>query len=188
MPESSFYRGLKMIGKKRLATELLTQGSFVKYLLRMITKKPDAVAIAIKLGKPIESEPAVPFNLFFHDKRDDLILTTLLNYFKAIEELFPDQWAYQLYQKPEPTLLEKPTMPVFRRTVGFEALMKVLELKWPKLEADKDISLQRFRALAKELKEAVGDKPMTTEQFSSSSGDATRLAKLLMGDEAASIS
>ena len=46
-PEGPFYRGLKMLGRKEGPTEILTQGSFVKYLLRLISKKPDRDLIAV---------------------------------------------------------------------------------------------------------------------------------------------
>jgi DGQHR domain-containing protein len=182
MPESPFYRGLKMIGKKKLPTELLTQGSFVKYLLLMITKKPDAVSIAMKLGKTVPPEPGAPFNQFFIDDRDDLILTTLINYFTAIKDIFPDQWDFRHYQ-PQSEKTEVPSStPVFRRTVGFEALMKVLERMWTEIQETKDISASQFNTLATKLRTNVGDQPITTKEFSSSSGDASRLVNILLGE------
>src|SRR5690606_36515862 len=86
-----FYKGLKMLGKRRLPSEMLTQGSFVKYLLAMITRTPDADAIALKSSQVLR-ESDRPFNAFFRNGRDELILKAMRSYFGAIAKTFPDDW------------------------------------------------------------------------------------------------
>jgi len=178
-----FYNGLKMLGKRRLPSEMLTQGSFVKYLLRMITKTPDADAIALKSSQVLRENDR-PFNAFFVKRRDELILKAMHAYFSAIAKTFPDQWAIENYVSDAGSP-KKPT-PVFRRTVGYEALMRGLTAIWPNVK-DENPGLEQsyFLKKAQEFRNNVGSKSMTTEEFGSSSADAGRLSKLLLGAERA---
>lgn len=174
-----FYRGIKMLGKRREVTEMLTQGSFVKYLLNMITKTPDEDAIALKYGE-IPKDNDRPFNAFFRNGRDELILKTMQLYFGAIAEVFPEQWDIARYVDDEGGA-RRPA-PVFRRTVGYEALMRVLRAVWPEVkEHNPGLEAAYFTSLARRLKQNAGVVPMTTQEFGSSSADAGKLAKLLLG-------
>lgn len=178
-----FHNGLKMLGKRRLPSEMLTQGSFVKYLLRMITNTPDADAIALKSNQVLKENDR-PFNAFFIKGRDELILKAMNSYFSAIAEAFPEQWAIENYVN-DAGAAKKPA-PVFRRTVGYEALMRVLTAIWPSIK-EENVGLDQsyFYERAQKLRENVGSNPMTTAEFGSSSADAGRLSKLLLGEDPA---
>jgi len=177
--QGPFFNGLKMLGKRRLPSEMLTQGSFVKYLLRMITKTPDADAIALKSNQVVK-ESDCPFNAFFVNGRDELILKAMSSYFSAIAATFPEQWNIENYFG-EAGETKKPA-PVFRRTVGYEALMRVLTAIWSDVkDSNTGLSESYFLERAEEFRGNVGENPMTTEEFGSSSADAGRLAKLLLG-------
>ena len=177
--DGPFYRGIKMLGKRRELTEMLTQGSFVKYLLNMITNTPDEDSIALKYNE-IPKDSNRPFNAFFRNGRDDLILKTMQLYFDAIARTFPEQWDIRRYVT-EGGNAQRPT-PVFRRTVGYEALMRVLRSVWPEVKEDNPrLEEAFFLRLAERLKANAGANPMTTEEFGSSSADAGKLAKLLLG-------
>lgn len=173
-----FYKGLKMLGKRRELTEMLTQGSFVKYLLRMITTTPDADAIALKSNQ-VPKESDRPFNAFFRNDRDALILKTMDSYFTAIAKVFPEQWDITNYVTSTGST-NKPA-PVFRRTVGYEALMRVLAIIWPEVINDGTLSEDFFLRKAFEFKANVNDRPMTSQEFGSSSADAGKLVSLLLG-------
>jgi DGQHR domain-containing protein len=178
-PEGPFYRGLKMLGRKESPTEILTQGSFVKYLLRLISKKPDRDLIAIKRKEEVPADDNLPFNGFWRDGKDELILRAMTNYFNAIKVTFPDEWNPEAYVATKAGVEAKPT-PVLRRTVGYEALMRALGQIWFEAREQKNISQDFFLEKAKQFKENTKATPLTTEHFGSSSADAGRLADLLL--------
>ena len=174
-----FYKGLKMLGKRRSPSEMLTQGSFVKYLLGMITRTPDADAIALKSNQVLK-ESDRPFNAFFIKGRDELILKAMRSYFSAIAKVFHDQWNISEYVT-EDGGAKRPT-PVFRRTVGYEALMRTLAAIWDEVKNENpSLSEDFFLRKAEQFKANVGEHPMTTAEYGSSSADAGRLSKLLLG-------
>jgi len=176
-PQGPFYRGIKMLGKKQHPHEILTQGSFVKYLLQLITNKPDRDAIALKSNEvPVERDR--PFNAFFRNKKDELILMAMTNYFGAVAELFPDDWAISSYVDANGSPVKGKT-PVLRRTVGYEALMKALATIWPIIQAKATLERDLFVSLVGKFKENVGGQDISTETFGSSSADAGKLAALL---------
>ncbi|MBK7686473.1 MAG: hypothetical protein IPJ25_11085 [Rhodocyclaceae bacterium] len=178
-----FYRGLKMLGRKTQPQEILTQGSFVKGLLRLISCKPERDTIAIKRNEEIAKEDSLPFNAFWRNGRDDLILTVMTNYFGAMRDTFPDQWDYKAYL-PKDRQDTTPT-PVLRRTVGYEALMRVLVGIWPEVRTKTRIDHAYFMERTNQFKENSRNISLTTEYFGSSSADAARLANIfLTGAEA----
>ncbi len=173
-----FYRGLKMLGKRQSPDEMLTQGSFVKYLLKLITSTPESDLLALKTGK-VPKENGRPFNAFFNNGRDEYILQTMTNYFSAIRKVFPVDWNVRSYINEDGTPAPKPT-PVFRRTVGYEALMRALSAIWPEVRAagrtDEAFFVEKAHAFRRNSEGVV----LTTDQFGSSSADAGKLADLLV--------
>lgn len=138
-----FFSTLKMLGKKTRPTESLTQGSFAKYLLDLVSRTPDDDERAIKRGEPIQPDPKCPLRHFFVDERDDMIVRVLDNYFTAIREVYPNAW-------------DDPEKYALRRTVGFAALMKAFRAVW---ESDvvptNKATLDVFRGIAKRFASAV---------------------------------
>jgi DGQHR domain-containing protein len=176
-----FSGGLKMLGKKSAPNtdELLTQGSFVKSLLPLISSKPDRDLIAIKRQLEVPKEDSLPFNAFWRNERDDLITTSLTNYFTAIQQVFPEQWKKEAYRPPKHGEAKKPT-PILRRTVGYEALIKALKTIWPEIKAQNNIELKTFLPAVERFATNTSGIALTTEFFGSSSADANRLANLFI--------
>lgn len=176
-PTGPFFRGIKMLGKKQDPNEMLTQGSFVKYLLRLITNRPDADAIALKSDETPE-ERNRPFNAFWRKERDDLILLAMTNYFAAVAETFPEEWDSKAYvdanQAPK-----KGKTPVLRRTVGYEALMRALATIWPTVQEEARLDKDLFLQLVGKFKVNVGNHDISTDRYGSSSADAGKLTTLL---------
>lgn len=174
-----FSGGLKMLGKKSSpgADELLTQGSFVKCLLPLISSKPDRDLIAIKRKLDVPKDDSLPFNAFWRNERDDLIFNSLTSYFSAVEKIFPEQWKKEAYRPPKFEEKKKP-MPILRRTVGYEALMKALKIIWPEIKAQVKTDVQTFLPLVEKFAENSRGVTLTTEFYGSSSADANRLANL----------
>ncbi|CAE6968909.1 hypothetical protein R75471_07312 [Paraburkholderia domus] len=181
-PKGPFYRGIKMLGKRQDPREMLTQGSFVKYLLHLITSKPDEDVIALK-SDAVLVERDRPFNAFFRNRKDELILKAMTNYFQAVKETFPEEWDVSSYVDENGRPLKGKT-PVLRRTVGYEALMRALVTIWPKVQEDGTLEKMVFLGLVKKFKENVDGTDISTESFGSSSADAGKLAALMTKDMA----
>ena len=177
-----FFRGLKMLGKRQHPKEILTQGSFVKYLLRNITGKPDDDAIALKT-KEVLKERDRPFNAFFRNEKDELILKAMTNYFQAIKETFPTDWAIESYLSADGKPISG-NSPVLRRTVGYEALMRALAIIWPEVQEDATLEKEFFLKKVAVFRDNVKGLDMTTKEFGSSSADAGRLAAALTHTQA----
>lgn len=173
-----FARGLKMLGKKQAETELLTQGSFVRNLLSLITSRPDEDALALKSGELVR-ESDKPFNAFFLNNKDELILQAMTNYFSAVRDVFPEQWNYRSYINEDGKPRDPPT-PILRKTVGYEALMRALTLVWPEVKERGSVSYEVFRPIVERFKAHTDGVLLDSTTFGSSGGSASRLAQLLV--------
>lgn len=120
---SPFYRRIKLLGTNpRWQDEVvykgvLTQGTFVERLLHLLTRDPVTDRDKMKRGEPIdrpknELEMGLVFRQFLANQQDDAILKIMLNYFRAVQEVFPSEW--QDLNNP------------LSRTIGYGALMTLL--------------------------------------------------------------
>ncbi len=166
-----FFKGLKMLGRKEDPREFLTQGSFVKYLVRLITRRPDIDALKLKRGETVETDPSLPFNVYWHAGKDEVILRILTNYFSAIRDVFPREWT------------DEPQNFILRRTVGYAVLMKSFEEQWKAARDRRDASYAFFLELARRFQANKGNIELTSANFGSSGGDVTKLAALLLRGE-----
>ncbi|PYE26359.1 DGQHR domain-containing protein [Paraburkholderia silvatlantica] len=164
-----FYRGIKMLGSKKYDTEYLSQGTFVKELLPLITRNADEYERREKRDIEVKPDPTCPFNAFYNDGKDGVIAKVLENFFGAIAEVFPNEWT------------DAADDFVLRKSVGYTALMKVLKRVWQdKIAHTNDASKEAFVGIAKTLKEGVVNIPLTSQNFGSSGGGAGRLAEALL--------
>lgn len=167
-PSGPFYKGLKMLGKKEGDMEFLTQGSFVKYLVTLITKKPDVDALKLKKGENVERDPSLPFNAYWHSGKDEVILRIVTNYFSAIRDTFQKEW------------IDDPKNYVLRRTVGYAALMKAFGVRWNAAKDKRDASYAFFLEVAKSFQSNRNHVELTSANFGSSGGGVNRLSDLLL--------
>lgn len=128
---SAFYQRLKMLGKKGSKNSVLSQGTFVNYLSKLISNKPQQDLIDIKNGiRPAENEKLVLRHYFLEDK-DEIILKLLNNYFNAVSEVFEKEW-----NKPDEYILSK--------TTGYGALIKAFPKYYDKGVKRKNLSEKFF--------------------------------------------
>ena len=80
-----------MLGKGGGEFASISQGSFIKSLMELITKKPDSYLIHLKEGVDLVPED-LPFNEYFRTGRDEVIQKILVNLFAAVREVFPEEW------------------------------------------------------------------------------------------------
>lgn len=166
---SPFFHGLKMLGNKHLSSEILTQGAFAKYLLKLISKTPDVDARLEKAKKPLPDDEGLPFRKFYIAKEDAVIAKIMENYFSAVAEVFPVEWS------------ERPKEFLLRKTAGYSALMTVLHTLWDReIAKSKDASREKFVPIVRRLKAGLANKPITSETFGSSEHGAKALANALL--------
>jgi DGQHR domain-containing protein len=158
-----FFQTLKMLGKKNLPTESLTQGSFAKYLLRLISRSPDEDERAAKLDRSLNPDPRCPLRQFFIDDRDDMIVRVLENYLSAIARVYPNAW-------------EDTDHYALKRTVGFSALMKAFDVVWKEEVArTSKATPEVFDRIAERFRASVSEDSLRS--IVSNEGGATELAK-----------
>ena len=112
---SPFYNRLKMLGKRTSNQEkaTLSQGTFAKSILMLISKKPDEDTRNLKLNKKLANDPRLPLRFLFIEEKDDILVKILSNCFNALKEVFPAEW-------------ETPTSNILWKSTGFRAVIYAL--------------------------------------------------------------
>lgn len=112
---SPFYNRLKMLGKRTSNQEkaTLSQGTFAKSVLMLISKKPDEDTRNLKLNKKLADDPRLPLRFLFIEEKDDILVKILSNCFNALKEVFPAEW-------------ETPTSNILWKSTGFRAVIYAL--------------------------------------------------------------
>lgn len=112
---SPFYNRLKMLGKRTSNQEkaTLSQGTFAKSILMLISKKPDEDTRNLKLNKKLADDPRLPLRFLFIEEKDDILVKILSNCFNALKEVFPAEW-------------ETPTSNILWKSTGFRAVIYAL--------------------------------------------------------------
>ena len=163
-----FFQTLKMLGKKNLPTESLTQGAFAKYLLTMISRRPDDDERAIKSGKSLALDETCPLRQFFIDGHDEMIVKVLSNYFGAIRDAYPSAWSdAETY--------------ALRRTVGFSALMGAFKVVWEReVRPTGKATMETFRNIVARFVIAVPEEAL--KNINSNEKGASDLARRFTRD------
>lgn len=165
--KSPFYKRLKMLGKGGGNIASISQGSFIKSLLKLITSKPEVYAVDLKNNKVLEPEKK-PFNQYFIDDKDEVIRKILVNLFQSVQEVFNNEWS-----QPENYILSK--------SIGYGAILKAYpEIHKLGLEK-KSLSLDFFRSIMERLKERLeqDNLELTSVNFSSNEQSINRLADII---------
>jgi len=113
-PDSPWYRRLKMLGKKtKGSAESLSQGTFVKFLLPLISGSPTKDMDLIKRGKAPNIHPKCVFNDYWRTDKDHIILKILLNLFRSARRQWPAEW-------------DDPDSSILTRAIGFSGIIRAL--------------------------------------------------------------
>ena len=165
---SPLFHGLKMLGQRQNDTEFLSQGSFAKYILPMISRNPDDDELLLLQGASLEPDPRAPLRDFFREENDSLISKILWNYLSAARATFELEWTVE----PKEHLL--------RKTVGFSALMKVFAAICPKMLDEGDVSEGAFRVFFESARNALGYTPFANSRYASSEAEAGQMARAIL--------
>lgn len=166
---SPFYTRLKMLGKKQSEFESLSQGSFVKYLLSLISKNPDQDLRDIKQNKKLIDDPDTPLRYYFINNHDDIIYRILLNLFNALKEIFEEEW-------------NNPDIYILSKTTGYGAVLMAFKELYEFGNAKDDLSIKIFKKVFNNFKSDLELKEMvlTSEHFPSNAQTQKKLAKYII--------
>ena len=172
MPESPWYRRLKMLGKRTGDSEQsLSQGTFVKHLLPNISNKPDEDRNLIATNQNLPIRDMCIFNQYFRQKEDQIILKLLINVFSAAKLVWRTEW-----DNPEEYILTK--------TTGFTGIMRALPSIYSDGKRHGDLSTQYLTSVFHRAKGFIESKGwrLTSEYFPPGASSEGKLAKILSGN------
>lgn len=164
--DSPFYNRLKMLGKKSSGQTdaTLSQGTFGKRILKLISRNADEDARLIKRRKKLFEDERCIFRSYFINDSDDVIMKILLNCFNALKKVFPEEW-------------ENPHDNILWKTTGFNAVIDSLPSIYAFGIEHKDLSMGQFENIFKRFK-ALIDKEnirLTSEFYGSGESETRRL-------------
>lgn len=169
--ESPFYGRLKMLGKKQKDQEIaiLSQGTFVKYLIELLSKDPDHDYRKSKQGIPLDSNNNLPLRIYFIENKDEIILKILLNLFQALKDVFPKYW-------------ENPDNNILWKTTGYTAIMKSFNDLYEIGDTKNDLSYDFFRQAFEIFKDHLEENniELTGDVFPSNAQQQTKLKNIIV--------
>ncbi|MGE6370832.1 DGQHR domain-containing protein [Planococcus kocurii] len=169
--DSPFYRRLKMLGKKEGELSSLSQGSFIRYLIPLISNHPDKDARELKTNpnKKLNDNEDKPFRYYFINNQDENIYLILVNLFNAVKETFPEEW-------------ESPNKYILSKTTGYGAVLRafpeIYKLGMKRKTLDFDFFLKCFEAFKAELN--AQRKELTSEYFPSNEQEQKKLSNIII--------
>ncbi len=169
-PSSSWYRRLKMLGKKTIdSKESLSQGTFVNNLIENISADPDKDFDLIRQNKePIINDKLI-FNDYFCRKQDSNILKILNNVFKAAEETWPTEW-------------NDPNNYILTKTTGFSGIMRALPEMVFQGKRKKELTKEYFKKIFEIAKRQMAAQSirLTSDSFISSARGEVQFKDILL--------
>lgn len=168
---SPFYRRLKMLGKKEENQELasLSQGTFIKYFLDLISKNPDKDSRDIKRNIILEDDQRLPLRRYFIEGNDPVIHKIILNVFSGVREVFTQEW-------------EDPNKFILSKSIGFGAIVKIFPELYKLGMEEHDLSREFFIKEFIKIKEYLDEKgiEITSANYGSNEQARTKLANDLL--------
>lgn len=169
--DSPFYNRMKMLGNKEDNQDLatLSQGTFVKHFIELLSKDPDDDLRKSKNNEPLREISNLPLRSYFINDEDEIILKVILNLFNALKDTFIELW-------------ENPTKNILWKSTGYVAIIKSFNEMYiigdSKNDLSKEFFLECFQKFDRELK--LQKLELTSEYFPSNAQQQSRLAKILI--------
>ncbi|MDH4474814.1 MAG: DGQHR domain-containing protein [Fluviicola sp.] len=168
--DSPFHNRLKMLGKKSEGQALasLSQGTFIKYMLELISKNPDDDMRRLKLGESLEIDNRCVLRNYFIEENDSVIYKILFNLFSGVRDAFYDEW-----NDPDNFIISK--------SIGFGAVIKAFPEIYEKGVSANKLSREFFGDVFKTFKDFLesNEITITSEHFGSNEQARTKLAGLI---------
>lgn len=165
---SPFHNRLKMLGvkEKNQETATLSQGTFIKYLLPLISKNPDEDTKYIKEEKQLKVDNKCPLRNYFIENNDAVIYKILMNYFKAVQKVFAEEWA-------------NPNKYILSKSIGFGALVGLFSTLYEKGISQNVLDLNFFTEQFQKIKDNL-DTEITSSNYGSNEQAKTQLINALI--------
>ena len=168
--KSPFFGRLKMLGKKTGENAVLSQGSFVFYLTKLISDNPEQDMILFKKGKRPKENSKLPFREYFLAERDDIILKIVQMFFSAVNTVFPEEWTGGNY--------------ILAKTTGYAAMIMVLGKLYERAIESGQLSEAYFEHYLRQGKRRLEENglTLTSECFSSNAQNQSKLANFFLDE------
>ena len=165
---SPFYTKLKMLGVKETGQASLSQGTFVKYSLPLLSKNPDKDTIDIKSKVKLEDDPRCPLRTYFIENKDEVIYKILFNLFSGVKEVFLSEW-------------EDPNNYVLSKTTGYGGILHAFNELYAMGKKQHNLSKEYFTSQFLKVKETLllQHKKLTSEDFGTGHAEEQNLANLI---------
>jgi len=168
---SPLHRRLKMLGKKTSTNATLSQASFIKYLLPLISSNPDQDLIALKQNPRarLKEDAALPLRNYFIKEQDEIISKLLFNFFSAMSSVFKHEW-------------DNPNQHILLKPIGYGAFMKGFELMHDLGKSRKDLTADFFTECLTKVKGHLieNNKRLVSSDFASSGQGQKALAEIIL--------
>ena len=169
--ESPFFNRLKMLGKKEESQDLasLSQGTFIKYLLELITKNPEEDTRKLKKDESLDPNQNLVLRQYFIDDQDAVIYKIILNLYNGVKDAFEEEW-----NNPDDYIISKP--------IGFGAVIKAYPLIHKLGVEQNKLTREFFKNIFTDFKTHLKQKEikLTSEHFGSNEQARTKLASLIV--------
>lgn len=168
--DSPFKNRLKMLGKKTEGQQLasLSQGTFIKYLLELISRDPDEDTRKLKRSENLEPDERCVLRNYFIDNNDAVILKVLLNLFNGVKDAFLSEW-------------DNPGEYIISKSIGFGAIIKAYPEIHEQGRSDRKLNQEYFRKVFSNFRGFLEKKEiqLTSEHFGSNEQARTKLCNLI---------
>lgn len=170
--DSPFYNRLKMLGKKESNQDnaTLSQGTFAKSVLKLISRNPDSDTLRMKRGDVLMRDDRCPLRDYFILGKDEVITKILMNCYGALKDVFLDEW-----KAPKTNILWK--------TTGFSAVIYALPSLIRKGVREKVLTKDYFKMCFTTFKETLElEKVSLTSEHFPGGGEQNqkKLAKIII--------
>lgn len=152
-PQSPYCGRIKMLEKRQSEEEILSQGTFVTHLLRLITSNANKDTVDSKNDKEIIDNQNLVFRKYYINNQDAAIAKILINYFQAAKKVFSREWIDDSF--------------ILTKTTGYSALIRALKILVPSGEQKGDLTEDAFEKIFIKVKDLLtkDNKVLTSENF-----------------------
>jgi len=170
--QSPFYNRLKMLGTKEGELSSLSQGTFIKYLLPLISRNPDEDARLLKVNQKPKLNLKLPFQQYFIDSQDEKIYKILFNMFIALRQIFPNEWDdHKNY--------------ILSKTTGYGAVMKAFPTLYTIGKENKRLNISFFTECFDKFNQDLISRKLelTSEYFGSNEQAINKLKQIIIDSQ-----
>lgn len=178
MSESPWFRRLKMLGRKSVSgsLETLSQGTFIKFLLPLVSSDPVGDMEALKKSPVSPEHSECVFNSFFREQNDSMILKILLNLFGGAKRVWSSEW-------------DDPSRFILTKTLGFSGIMRALPEMVRRGKENGDLTIEYFVRVFTRAKQKMESENivLTSEHFSASASGEAKFANMIKAEIAGAV-